>query len=944
MGIKEIKTTYLYDAFISYSHAVDNKLAPSLQTALHKLAKPWYKKRALHVFRDQTDLSATPHLWGNIENALRDSKYLVLMASPEAASSKWIKKEIEFWLKNKSKENILIALTEGEIIWDEKKRDFNWEKTNALPSALKGAYEMEPLYVDMRGFHSQEHLSYQNPEFKNKVVYLAATLHDKAVGDMIGEEVRQHKKTIRISWAAVMALLVLTLSSIIASYFAILQRQEAIAQRKVAEQRTAMLSADTAQKLIEEGDRDAALLLMMQATHPFTPQDMPDKIILGLEDAIKNAHKRRVLRLPPNSKVFTHAHRLLAQDATSGELIFISPTGMKESLGVFENTVIAASTNHGMGNYLIITSDYSLTEINPDTGRRTPIASFRPIGAIEDLSTLVRDGDRLSAIEEIDNGVYFTASQGGPAPNGDYGKYILVLDTNRNSAAASFFESDSIWMSRRSYLNHVETYADGTMTFMDLPQRAAFQISPDLSTLRPLEAIDELPLDFVPCKERGANPSFNKTGIRGEFFPEYTNVSGYIECPFSDDKFTIIRNSSSGSGGTFTWFDMYNELLADGPTDGVRVGANLRGSIEEFDQQINWIAPSPSGYKYMISHARTLIEENRRSAREIGRVAQIPEAGVYLSDDHFAVVQPDTDGIQIDLFSLSGRADEAYEWRGEGLGHSDLLHPDGCQYYFAVTELIEGTLRVIEGEVDVYVEPLEGALDFALLGRDGEMRNTQRITLDHTRCYRFSPDHELLMMYNFDGVLILQFGDFLRGIGPIEPLQYVETGYVASAYFLPGSGFDFLTTNGTPVVYRWTYNKEQNAFLRGIYYQGERDIFGAEPDLHARRMILTEHLGARNFGTFLYSIEADRIVRPLASDYKFAYLASFLKDGRIIFGFSSSLASLRPREDDRPVLILDPPDVQKLYREAMSLLSIDCLPTREDDLSSSPCWYTGLKD
>jgi hypothetical protein len=34
------KTLYRYKAFISYSHAADNRLAPVLRTALHGFAKP----------------------------------------------------------------------------------------------------------------------------------------------------------------------------------------------------------------------------------------------------------------------------------------------------------------------------------------------------------------------------------------------------------------------------------------------------------------------------------------------------------------------------------------------------------------------------------------------------------------------------------------------------------------------------------------------------------------------------------------------------------------------------------------------------------------------------------------------------------------------------------------------------------------------------------------
>ena len=40
-----------YKAFISYSHAVDGKLAPALHGALHRFAKPWYRPRALRVKR-----------------------------------------------------------------------------------------------------------------------------------------------------------------------------------------------------------------------------------------------------------------------------------------------------------------------------------------------------------------------------------------------------------------------------------------------------------------------------------------------------------------------------------------------------------------------------------------------------------------------------------------------------------------------------------------------------------------------------------------------------------------------------------------------------------------------------------------------------------------------------------------------------------------------------
>jgi hypothetical protein len=115
-----------YNAFISYSHAVDGKLAPALQSALHGFARPWNRLRALRVFRDEASLSANPALWASIERALQASAFFILLASPEAARSRWVDREIAYWLRHKPKTNLLIALTDGEAVWDEAAGDFDW--------------------------------------------------------------------------------------------------------------------------------------------------------------------------------------------------------------------------------------------------------------------------------------------------------------------------------------------------------------------------------------------------------------------------------------------------------------------------------------------------------------------------------------------------------------------------------------------------------------------------------------------------------------------------------------------------------------------------------------------------------------------------------------------------------------------------------------------------
>ena len=153
----------VYDAFISYSHAKDRAIAAALQAVVQKLGKPWYRRRALRLFRDDTSLSATPQLWPSIEQALSRSRFLILLASPEAAASSWVDKEVAYWLKNNSGNTVLIALTDGALDWDSKSGDFRWSEAGPLPPALKGHFSSEPRWIDLR--HYREAVSPHDARF-----------------------------------------------------------------------------------------------------------------------------------------------------------------------------------------------------------------------------------------------------------------------------------------------------------------------------------------------------------------------------------------------------------------------------------------------------------------------------------------------------------------------------------------------------------------------------------------------------------------------------------------------------------------------------------------------------------------------------------------------------------------------------------------------------------
>ena len=227
----------LYQGFISYSHAADDKLAPALQRGLHTLAKPWYRRRALKVFRDKTSLSANPALWPAIEQALRQSEWFLFMASPLAARSTWVQKELQWWLENRTSDKMLLLLTDGELSWDGGARDFDWHRTTAVPNVLQGRFSDEPLYVDLRWARTENSLSIRHSQFRGAILDIAAPLHGKAKDELDGEDVRQHRRNKAWAWSAGSALLILTVVAFGAAFYAFEQRNEAIAQRDLAQGR-----------------------------------------------------------------------------------------------------------------------------------------------------------------------------------------------------------------------------------------------------------------------------------------------------------------------------------------------------------------------------------------------------------------------------------------------------------------------------------------------------------------------------------------------------------------------------------------------------------------------------------------------------------------------------------------------------------------------------------
>ncbi len=179
-------------------------------------------------------LKAAPHLWSNIEVALSQSEYLIYMASPLSASSKWAAKEVEYWLENKSIDKLLIVLTDGDILWDDVSNTFLNKDKNSLPDILENKFTEEPFYIDLRFARTEQDISLLNPIFNKEVLKLAAQLHGKEPKDLAGEEVTEHHKVIRLRNIIVSVLALLVVLSSSAAWIAKKNLNEARKQKNIA--------------------------------------------------------------------------------------------------------------------------------------------------------------------------------------------------------------------------------------------------------------------------------------------------------------------------------------------------------------------------------------------------------------------------------------------------------------------------------------------------------------------------------------------------------------------------------------------------------------------------------------------------------------------------------------------------------------------------------------
>ena len=149
-----------YNAFISYRHApADIRVAETVQRSLEhfhipkKIRKQTGKKRIQRIFRDKDELPITSNLTDTISHALEVSDYLIVICSTSTKESIWVQREIEFFLRNHTKNQILTVLVDGEDPYEVIPEILQYDEryiTDETGRMTPVRYDIEPLSCDFR--------------------------------------------------------------------------------------------------------------------------------------------------------------------------------------------------------------------------------------------------------------------------------------------------------------------------------------------------------------------------------------------------------------------------------------------------------------------------------------------------------------------------------------------------------------------------------------------------------------------------------------------------------------------------------------------------------------------------------------------------------------------------------------------------------------------------
>ena len=278
---------YRYRAFISYSHA-DERWGSWLHRRLESYRVPrklvgkdtaegQVPARLTPIFRDRDDLPAGADLSNEVQSALRDSRFLLVICSPESARSNWVNQEILHFKRLHGEGRILAAIIGGEPFAEDKPGQ---DLQECFPLALRycldaggelGSERTEPIAADFRPGGDGRKYGHSK---------IAAGLLGLRLDDLVRREVQRRNARMTAlaagSLAIAAAMGMLAYATLLARDEAQRQRAEAVQARGDAEGLIEFMLTDLREKLDAVGRLDALEVVGQRALSYYEARDVND--------------------------------------------------------------------------------------------------------------------------------------------------------------------------------------------------------------------------------------------------------------------------------------------------------------------------------------------------------------------------------------------------------------------------------------------------------------------------------------------------------------------------------------------------------------------------------------------------------------------------------------------------------------------------------------------
>jgi len=286
-------SSYKYDAFISYRRIPEHlKFAKKFELHLKRYGQSLLAIPR-KIFRDDQELHSGEYL-EKIFDSLKNSRVLILLASPEASESEWINKELDYFCKELGRaDDLIIVKLAGNIVIENERID--WQESTALPSSLKGHSIHQRRFEDANLFLNTENANLKNPEYKELINQVVARIEGITPNNLSGKEWRLRRDTFRVIFTSIAIFLI----SVIALLFTRYELQE---RTEVLESREKELIKTTNTLQQREKDLQDSLASLEEKTELANKKTREAEVNLNqanenLQNALANAKKAKRLEL-----------------------------------------------------------------------------------------------------------------------------------------------------------------------------------------------------------------------------------------------------------------------------------------------------------------------------------------------------------------------------------------------------------------------------------------------------------------------------------------------------------------------------------------------------------------------------------------------------------------------------------------------------------------------